>query len=159
MNILQAMEQLKNGFRISREKWGENIYCMLNYHTKLIEVFEGTKRVETNPNFNTTDILANDWKIYIKSNGKRTFGDAIEHIKKGGKAKREGWNGKEQYITLATDIKCIDQSTNLLSDCEHLDIGSQAILFHGTRGNQIGWLASQSDMLANDWILLYESED
>ena len=33
------------------------------------------------------------------------------------------------------------------------DIGSKAIVFCGTRGEQIGWLASQADMLAEDWML------
>lgn len=36
-------------------------------------------------------------------------------------------------------------------NAEHLDVGSQALAFVGTRGVQVGWLASQSDMLANDW--------
>lgn len=159
MDILQAMQYLKKGYKISRNGWKKDLYCVLNEQTNLIELFDGKRKIVVSPTFTIIDVLKDDWKIYIKTKEKTTFGDAIEHIKKGGKAKREGWNGKEQYITLATDIKYIDQSTNFLSDCEHLDIGSQAILFHGTRGNQIGWLASQSDMLANDWILFDESED
>lgn len=102
----------------------------------------------------TNEILSDDWELYQKTKENNcNFGTAIEHIKKGGKAKREGWNGKEQYISLATDIKCTDKSINFFIYCKHSDIGSQAIIFHGTRGVQIGWLASQSDMLANDWIL------
>ena len=30
------------------------------------------------------------------------FGDAIEAVKNGKRASREGWNGKSQYIELAT---------------------------------------------------------
>lgn len=29
-----------------------------------------------------------------------------------------------------------------------------AIAFHGTSGIQLGWLASQSDMLFEDWIIM-----
>lgn len=36
-------------------------------------------------------------------------------------------------------------------DCEDEAIGNKAIAFVGTSGVQIGWLASQSDMLAEDW--------
>ena len=36
----------------------------------------------------------------------------------------------------------------------HEDIGSKAIAFCGTRGIQMGWLASQADMLAEDWELV-----
>lgn len=37
-------------------------------------------------------------------------------------------------------------------NCEHEAIGNRAIAFIGTSGVQMGWLASQADMLANDWM-------
>lgn len=37
-------------------------------------------------------------------------------------------------------------------NCEHEAIGNRAIVFIGTSGVQMGWLASQADMLANDWM-------
>lgn len=37
-------------------------------------------------------------------------------------------------------------------NCEHNAIGNMAIAFNGTSGVQMGWLASQADMLAEDWI-------
>lgn len=33
-----------------------------------------------------------------------TFGEAIEKCKEGAKIQREGWNGKSQYVELATCI-------------------------------------------------------
>ena len=35
-----------------------------------------------------------------------------------------------------------------------MDMGNKAIAFIGTRGIQIGWLASQSDLLAEDWYIV-----
>ena len=35
---------------------------------------------------------------------------------------------------------------------EHDAIGNMAIAFVGTSGVQTGWLASQADMLAEDWV-------
>ncbi|MFR3753591.1 MAG: MW1434 family type I TA system toxin [Enterocloster sp.] len=32
------------------------------------------------------------------------FGDAVKYMKRGLKVKRQGWNGKNQYIELATSI-------------------------------------------------------
>ena len=32
--------------------------------------------------------------------------------------------------------------------------GNQAVAFVGTSGVQLGWLASQADMLANDWKIV-----
>lgn len=81
----------------------------------------------------------------------KDFGEAIRHIKEGGKAKREGWNGKEQYIELATAISY--RTPSALVRVGHDDIGNACIAFVGTRGIQMGWLASQADMLAEDWIL------
>ena len=37
---------------------------------------------------------------------------------------------------------------------EHNDIGSKFIMFVGTSGYQCGWLASQADMLAEDWEIV-----
>lgn len=78
------------------------------------------------------------------------FGEALEIIKNGGRATRKGWNGKDQYIELATNISYIG-AYNDIFNAEHEDIGNAAIAFVGTRGTQLGWLASQADMLAEDW--------
>ena len=34
---------------------------------------------------------------------------------------------------------------------EHDTMGNKAIAFVGTSGVQLGWLASQADMLSEDW--------
>ena len=41
--------------------------------------------------------------------------------------------------------------TGDIVNCEHDAIGNMAVAFVGTSGVQMGWLASQADMLANDW--------
>lgn len=79
------------------------------------------------------------------------FGWALRQLKEGKKLRRRGWNGKNQYIALATNI-----SYKMGSDvvnCNHDAIGNKAIAFVGTSGIQMGWLASQADMLAEDWEL------
>lgn len=70
------------------------------------------------------------------------FEYAIKRVKLGYRMARKGWNGKEQYIELATNVSFVD----------HAKMGNKAIAFHGTSGVQLGWLASQADMLAEDWI-------
>lgn len=79
------------------------------------------------------------------------FGKAIEALKDGKKVTRKGWNGKNQYIQLATGISYKTTDGEIVN-CEHDAIGNMAIAFVGTSGVQMGWLASQSDMLAEDWI-------
>jgi hypothetical protein len=81
------------------------------------------------------------------------FGTAIEEAKKGHKIARSGWNGKNQYVELATCIS-YKSSTGQLVNVEHNNIGNKALAFVGTSGVQLGWLASQADMLAEDWTIV-----
>lgn len=79
-----------------------------------------------------------------------TFGEAIKEVRNGKRIQRSGWNGKSQYVELATCISYKNASGEIIN-CEHEAIGNCALAFVGTSGVQIGWLASQADMLADDW--------
>ena len=81
------------------------------------------------------------------------FGKAIDLLKEGKKVSRKGWNGKNQYIELATNISYKNADGEIIN-INHKTMGNKAIAFIGTSGVQIGWLASQSDMLSNDWELI-----
>lgn len=74
-----------------------------------------------------------------------TFGDVIDGLKTGKfkKASRKGWNGKNQYIEIATCISYVNADGDIVN-ADHEAIGNKAIAFVG--------LASQADMLADDWI-------
>ena len=82
-----------------------------------------------------------------------TFGVAIEAAKKGKRIARKGWNGKGQYVELAKAIS-YESPTGAVVNAEHDAIGNQALAFVGTSGVQMGWLASQADMLAEDWEIV-----
>lgn len=78
------------------------------------------------------------------------FGEAIKAAKNGAKIQRMGWNGKKQYVELAACISYKNADGELVN-CEHEAIGNRAFAFVGSSGVQMGWLASQADMLAEDW--------
>lgn len=82
-----------------------------------------------------------------------SFGQAIEAMKTGKRCSRVGWNGKNQYIELATNISYKNAHGETVN-ANHDAIGNCAIAFVGTSGVQLGWLASQSDMLAEDWQIV-----
>lgn len=68
------------------------------------------------------------------------FGQAIEALKAGKKVARAGWNGKGMYIYLVhSDVPGIDPCIWMLTA-------------HGTK--QPGWLASQPDILSDDWEII-----
>ena len=81
------------------------------------------------------------------------FGTAIQAVKQGKNVARKGWNGKNQFVELAT---CISYKGNAgeIVNCHHNNIGNKALAFVGTSGIQMGWLASQADMLAEDWYIV-----
>lgn len=81
------------------------------------------------------------------------FGSAIKAVKQGKSVARKGWNGKNQFVELAT---CISYKGNAgeIVNCHHNNIGNMALAFIGTSGVQMGWLASQADMLAEDWYIV-----
>lgn len=81
------------------------------------------------------------------------FGKAIQLLKEGKRVQRKGWNGKNQYIELATNISYKNANSEIIN-AEHDAIGNKAIAFVGTSGVQLGWLASQADMLAEDWKIV-----
>ena len=104
------------------------------------------------------NMQSDDWMIADSKNcpvlgGEATFsfGDAIKYMKRGFRVKRQGWNGKNQYIQLAAGISYKSPEGDIVN-CEHEAIGNKAIAFVGTSGVQMGWLASQADMLADDWV-------
>ena len=83
------------------------------------------------------------------------FGEAIEAAKQGCRISRSGWNGKAQYVELARNISYVNARGETIN-ANHDAIGNCALAFVGTSGVQLGWLASQADMLANDWQIYKE---
>lgn len=66
------------------------------------------------------------------------FGQALYSLKSGAYVSREGWNGKGQYIGI--------QLPSANSDCTY-----PYIFIVPVQGGKVPWLASQTDLLANDW--------
>ena len=84
------------------------------------------------------------------------FGMALIALKRGECVARGGWNGKRQYLSLGTEFTYVDR--NGKANAEHQTSGTAAIVFHGTIGVQVGWLASQSDMLSEDWQIVHPED-
>ena len=84
-----------------------------------------------------------------------TFGEALEAAKRGAIITRDGWNGKGQYVYYQEGLIISRDVTRnpVLSAWPEESISIRPHLDMRTaQGDiQIGWLASQSDMLAEDW--------
>lgn len=84
------------------------------------------------------------------------FGQALAAIKAGKKIARAGWNGKDMFLFL------VPGSTFTVNRAPLLGIypeGTQ-IQYHAhidmktAQGYVVPWLASQADLLGEDWILV-----
>jgi hypothetical protein len=103
-------------------------------------------------------------KAYREIDG-LTFGDAVEALKQGKRVSRKGWNGKGMFLWLkpATTIKaewCRDAFLkNLVEENggEIPGLGTICMYTHDSTGRKAiltGWLASQSDVLSEDWVIV-----
>jgi len=69
------------------------------------------------------------------------FGQAIEEMKKGSQVTREGWNGKGMWVALQTPDA-------------HSKMRRPYIYMCPVSKELVPWVASQSDMLADDWQVI-----
>jgi hypothetical protein len=90
------------------------------------------------------------------------FGQAIEALKQGKKVAREGWNGKGMFLILNGGYSVekeksrhhINQDFLEKEGQTHLHIGQHIDMWTAQKNLCVGWLASQTDMLSEDWVTL-----
>lgn len=83
------------------------------------------------------------------------FGLAIEAMKKGLKVARSGWNGKGMFL-YHVPAAAYPPSTEVAKTAfhgENVPYGAY-IAMKTAQGNVVPWLASQTDMLADDWYIV-----
>lgn len=67
-----------------------------------------------------------------------TFSDALMVLKEGRRIWRDGWNGKGQWL-------------GLQKPDAHSKMTLPYIYIHTVQGDLVPWLASQTDLLSDDW--------
>ena len=73
-----------------------------------------------------------------------TFSEALDIIKQGHKIARQGWNGKGLWLELQTP----DAHSKMTLPYIYINYPEDA---KTTPGARVPWLASQTDLLAEDW--------
>lgn len=87
-----------------------------------------------------------------------SFGHALEVLKAGGKVARAGWNGKGMFIYYVPANK-YPASGNTLGTMKGVFPDDMVpygayLAMKTAQGNVVPWLASQTDVLADDWVAL-----
>lgn len=96
---------------------------------------------------------------YLESEMNETYLDfsmALSLIKQGGRVARVGWNGKGMFIFLVPGSQFTVSRPPLLGIYpEGTQIDYHAHVDMRTANGQIApWLCSQTDLLANDWVIV-----
>lgn len=107
-----------------------------------------TKKHHFSENFIEKVVVAkddNESKQDSKQVSKHTFGWALEKLKNGKKVAREGWNGKGLWLELQKP----DAHSKMTLPYVYLNY-PEGDKYHD--GCRVPWLASQTDMLEEDWV-------
>ena len=85
-----------------------------------------------------------------------TFSEALDRLKKGDLVARSGWNGKGMFLFLVPGstfrvnrepLSSIYEEGTQINYHAHIDMKT-------ADGTVVPWLASQSDVLAEDWVII-----
>lgn len=88
------------------------------------------------------------------------FDTAIRLLKDGKKVARAGWNGKNMWLIFVAGTPAVQPragSPYALAGIEVVDINPHIDMFTAQGTMQPGWLASQTDMLADDWTVVADA--
>ena len=84
------------------------------------------------------------------------FGDAVRALKDGKKVARTGWNGKGMflYFVPAGNYKPCTEIANTIVNEDGLVPYAPYIAMKTVQGYVVPWLASQTDILSDDWEIV-----
>jgi hypothetical protein len=97
----------------------------------------------------------------INGTGLINFSIALDLIKKGLRVAREGWNGKEMFVFLVPGssfevnrppLLGIYAAGTLINYHAHIDMRT-------ADGQIVPWIASQTDLLAEDWLIVATTDE
>lgn len=164
MEFKQAYEALKQGAKIKRPHWRG--FWMKENETITMHCKDGSviPFLETEDIFVDLDnIVADDWVLISDCDVKDlnittfTFGEALSNLKRGKKVARKGWNAKYKWLCLVKpdnhsilySSHCREDKTDGEYQCLLSWIGLKTVDDKFTP-----WMASQTDMLSDDWMVV-----
>ena len=164
MKFIEALKAMKDGQKVKLPSWGgywvydpDGDKIWMHCRNGDLKEIRETDRLS----YTLENICSEEWMIADETNtpllgGTATFGfgKAIEYVKRGLRVARQNWNGKDQFVFLA---HCDAMSTDAdMSAYQEKGVGVCEMLVIKTAQDvlQPGWLASQSDMLSEDWYIV-----
>ena len=87
------------------------------------------------------------------------FGEAIRALKAGRKVSREGWNGRGMWLIYKKGYTDGVPANKSMSEAAGIPEGTVVkilpyLMMKTATGEYVPWLASQTDVLAEDWSVV-----
>ena len=157
MKFIEAFKAMKEGHKAKLPSWGgywvydadgDRIWM----HCKDGRVLEIRQTEALTYTFE--NICSDDWVIAEETNTPElggiatfNFGEAIKYLKRGFKVARQGWNGKGIYL----ELQMPDEHSKMT--LPYIYIVTTGLVTDNPKAPKgcVPWLASQTDMLADDW--------
>lgn len=170
MTFAAVENALNEGKKIKLVAW-KNAYWYRNQEGVVMNHFEDTSSEQDVPTSRLFPrdlmwVVKGDWEV-VEENDQQvidspavpvpnfSFGVALDYIKEGKKVAREGWNGKGMFLFLADDIEFhTPADLSCVEDVKGDLTGQSIVLKTADDKFVVGWLASQTDMLADDWNIV-----
>ena len=159
MNFKEAFELMKKGMKVKLPSWAGYWYWSKKRQTIIMHTKYGIEmdiRETQVPDYTFSNIACDDWVLADEQNcpelgGVNTFsfGEAIKYIKRGMKVARKGWNGKGMFL------EYVDPYMNRQFQLIETNPAGTFLPWIGIKTADNGfvpWIASQTDMLAEDWV-------
>ena len=109
------------------------------------------------------DVFEASYRAIERDGQVLTFGDALHMLKLGKKVARQGWNGKSMWLSLsgpgvrdvpASAFWSVNNAAYAEAQGGSAKVLPSITMKTATGEILMGWLASQSDMLAEDWMVV-----
>lgn len=172
MIFKQAFEAMKQGAAVKLPswkgywKWQDGTIKMYCKDGRVLDIRESEEML-----FTLTNICSDEWEVVGEiptdlNIQTFTFGEAIRNMKNGKKVARKGWNGKGMWIVLMpalylppyntqdTNRKVNDRTAKHIGEDKPLDSQPYIAMWTANQQWQPGWLPSQADVFAEDWVVV-----
>lgn len=159
MTFKEAFRLMQHGTPMKLPSWGGYWYwdgATIMMHTKDGEDIDIRKT--TRMPYTIENIISDDWVVATPDNcdilggtAVFTFGDAVKYLKRGLKVARQGWNGKGMYLFYSPSLGCQIYKEHTNRDINDL---RPFIVMKAVDETLVPWVASQTDILAEDWYFV-----
>lgn len=156
MKFVEALEALKEGKKVKLSNWSG--YWVRENDTVKMHCKDGRIldiREMEDVFYTLENIVSGDWKIAEECDININihtfrFGEALRYLKAGKKVARKGWNGKGIYI----EMQFPDENSKMTLPYIYIVTNGLVTDNPDAPKGVVPWLASQTDMLAEDWIIV-----